>query len=96
MAKDNIPFHTVVFPCSLIGAKDNYTLLNHISSTGMHGHKLTITMDPCTHNFYNLTITLFWSGFIETPRAYPVPEFESNRELSISILLWLSQSAKKG
>lgn len=34
MAKDNIPFHTVVFPCSLIGAEDNYTLLNHISSTG--------------------------------------------------------------
>lgn len=35
MAKDNVPFHTVVFPCSLIGAEDNYTLLNHISSTGM-------------------------------------------------------------
>ena len=34
MAKDNVPFHTVVFPCSLIGADDNYTLLNHISSTG--------------------------------------------------------------
>ena len=35
MAKDNVPFHTVVFPCSLIGAEDNYTLLNHISSTGI-------------------------------------------------------------
>ena len=34
MAKDNVPFHTVVFPCSLLGAEDNYTLLNHISSTG--------------------------------------------------------------
>ena len=34
MAKDNVPFHTVVFPCTLIGAEDNYTLLNHISSTG--------------------------------------------------------------
>lgn len=33
MAKDNVPFHTVVFPCSLIGADDNYTLLNHIGST---------------------------------------------------------------
>ena len=33
MAKDNIPFHTVVFPCSLLGADSNYTLLNHISST---------------------------------------------------------------
>lgn len=34
MAKDNVPFHTVVFPCSLIGADDNYTLVNHMSSTG--------------------------------------------------------------
>ena len=34
MAKDNVPFHTVVFPSSLIGADDNYTLLNNISSTG--------------------------------------------------------------
>jgi len=33
MAKDNIPFHTVVFPCSLLGTESNYTLLNHISST---------------------------------------------------------------
>ena len=34
MAKDNVPFHTVVFPCSLLGADDNYTLLNHIGATG--------------------------------------------------------------
>ena len=34
MAKDNVPFHTVVFPSSLIGADENYTLLNNISSTG--------------------------------------------------------------
>lgn len=33
MAKDNVPFHTVVFPCTLIGADDNYTLLNSISAT---------------------------------------------------------------
>ena len=33
MGKDNIPFHTVIFPSSLIGANDNYTLLHHISST---------------------------------------------------------------
>ena len=35
MAKDNVPFHTVIFPCSLIGTDDNYTILNHISATGM-------------------------------------------------------------
>ena len=34
MAKDNVPFHTVVFPATLIGADNNYTLLNVISATG--------------------------------------------------------------
>ncbi|MDD5086203.1 MAG: methionine--tRNA ligase [Candidatus Nanoarchaeia archaeon] len=32
MGKDNIPFHTVLFPASLIGTKDNYVLLDRISS----------------------------------------------------------------
>jgi methionyl-tRNA synthetase len=31
MGKDNIPFHTILFPAFCIGAKDNYTLLNEIS-----------------------------------------------------------------
>ncbi len=33
MGKDNIPFHTIMFPSFLIGAKDDYTLLHQISST---------------------------------------------------------------
>ncbi len=33
MAKDNIPFHTVLFPASLIGTKEPWTLLHHINST---------------------------------------------------------------
>ena len=33
MGKDNVPFHTVIFPSSLIGTKDNYTLLHHVSTT---------------------------------------------------------------
>ena len=32
MGKDNIPFHTVMFPASLIGTKDDYVLLDRISS----------------------------------------------------------------
>ncbi len=32
MGKDNIPFHTIMFPAFLIGTKDNYTLLKNISS----------------------------------------------------------------
>lgn len=33
MGKDNIPFHTIMFPSFLIGSKDHYTLLHQISST---------------------------------------------------------------
>lgn len=33
MAKDNIPFHTVIFPSSLMGTKKNWTLLHHINAT---------------------------------------------------------------
>ena len=33
IGKDNIPFHTVIFPCSLIGSGKNWTKLFHMSST---------------------------------------------------------------
>ncbi|KAI8608012.1 tRNA synthetases class I (M)-domain-containing protein [Chytriomyces sp. MP71] len=33
MGKDNVPFHTVLFPSSLIGTGENYTLLHHLSTT---------------------------------------------------------------
>lgn len=33
MAKDNIPFHTVIFPASLIGTGRPWTMLHHINST---------------------------------------------------------------
>lgn len=33
MGKDNVPFHTVVFPSTQIGTGDNWTMLNTISTT---------------------------------------------------------------
>jgi methionyl-tRNA synthetase len=33
IGKDNIPFHTVIFPSSLLGAGGKWTMLNHMSST---------------------------------------------------------------
>ncbi|KAJ3130207.1 putative methionine--tRNA ligase, cytoplasmic protein rar1 [Physocladia obscura] len=33
MGKDNVPFHTVLFPSSLIGTGEKYTLLHHVSTT---------------------------------------------------------------
>ncbi|XP_010991650.1 methionine--tRNA ligase, cytoplasmic isoform X1 [Camelus dromedarius] len=33
MAKDNVPFHGLVFPCSVLGAEDNYTLVKNLIAT---------------------------------------------------------------
>lgn len=33
MGKDNVPFHTVVFPASEIGTGDNWNLLHHLNTT---------------------------------------------------------------
>jgi len=33
LGKDNIPFHTIIFPATLIGADDNYNLLDYCSTT---------------------------------------------------------------
>ncbi|CAG8437167.1 10663_t:CDS:2 [Ambispora gerdemannii] len=33
MGKDNVSFHTVIFPSSLIGTNEKWTLLHHISTT---------------------------------------------------------------
>lgn len=32
MAKDNIPFHCVIFPSTLLGMTEEWTKLNHISA----------------------------------------------------------------
>lgn len=33
MGKDNVPFHTILFPATLLGTRDKYTLLYHINTT---------------------------------------------------------------
>lgn len=33
VGKDNIPFHTVIFPSSLLGSGENWTMLHHMSSS---------------------------------------------------------------
>ena len=57
MAKDNVPFHSVIFPCSLIGADDNYTLVNHLSSTGM-------LLQYCRMNSYYIKCFLYFCCFL--------------------------------
>eukprot|EP01111_Echinosteliopsis_oligospora_P003841 TRINITY_DN1602_c0_g2_i2.p1 TRINITY_DN1602_c0_g2~~TRINITY_DN1602_c0_g2_i2.p1 ORF type:complete len:774 (-),score=199.10 TRINITY_DN1602_c0_g2_i2:89-2410(-) len=33
MGKDNVPFHTVIFPATLLGTSEPYTMLHHVSTT---------------------------------------------------------------
>ncbi|GFS64670.1 methionine--tRNA ligase, cytoplasmic [Trichonephila clavipes] len=33
MAKDNVPFHSIIFPACLIGSKDKYTVISHLAAT---------------------------------------------------------------
>ncbi|CAJ0587351.1 unnamed protein product, partial [Mesorhabditis spiculigera] len=33
LGKDNVAFHTVMFPCSQIGSRDNYTVINNCCAT---------------------------------------------------------------
>ncbi|KAI0241822.1 methionine--tRNA ligase mes1 [Massospora cicadina] len=33
MGKDNVPFHTIIFPSSLLGTHERWTLLHHINTT---------------------------------------------------------------
>ncbi|RFU27260.1 hypothetical protein B7463_g9079, partial [Scytalidium lignicola] len=33
MGKDNVPFHTIVFPATQLGTKDTWTKVNHLSTT---------------------------------------------------------------
>ncbi|TKR80895.1 hypothetical protein L596_014879 [Steinernema carpocapsae] len=33
LGKDNVAFHSVMFPASQLGAKDNYTIVNHMCAT---------------------------------------------------------------
>jgi len=35
LGKDNVPFHSVIFPATLLGADSGYTVVNHMSATGM-------------------------------------------------------------
>lgn len=34
MAKDNVPFHSIMFPSSLIASGRNWNLVNHLMATG--------------------------------------------------------------
>ena len=44
LGKDNVPFHSVIFPSSLLGADDNYTVVNHMCATGISNYITKMSM----------------------------------------------------
>lgn len=67
MAKDNVPFHTIMFPACLLAADQNYTLMRYIMATGM----ISLKNAYLSHLFYNslylyLNILFFESYFFNS------------------------------
>ncbi len=62
MGKDNVPFHTVVFPATLIGTKDRWTKLHHLNTTEYLQYE--------TANFQSLGV---WVFLVTTPRILAFP-----------------------
>ena len=36
MGKDNVPFHTVIFPATLLGTGEKWTMMRNIRCVGSH------------------------------------------------------------
>lgn len=52
IGKDNVPFHSVMFPSCLLGTYRNYTLVSYIMATGKSNDFL-IHCSPVVLFFYN-------------------------------------------
>ena len=44
MAKDNVPFHSVIFPSTLLGTGQPWTVVNHLCATGNCHHLTDIVL----------------------------------------------------
>lgn len=70
MAKDNVPFHVIMFPAYLLAVDQNYTLMKHIMATGMISPKNAYLSDAfITLSLYlyrNIFSNLFFLLFVHT------------------------------
>lgn len=63
MAKDNVPFHSIMFPATLLAANRNHVLVKHLMATGefscniLHNKKLYLDV---AEYFISLRLTLFY------------------------------------
>ncbi len=66
LGKDNITFHSVIFPCSLLATKDPYTMLHHIATTEFLNYEVDeVTRKPKKFSKSNNT-GVFGDNAIET------------------------------
>lgn len=86
MAKDNVPFHSVVFPCSLLGAQDNHTLVNHLVATGDTGIFPELIMDlcdlKCTYYFISSSF-MPWCNLFTEYLNYEDTKFSKSRGIGV-------------
>ena len=62
MAKDNVPFHSVIFPACLLGADDDFTIVNHMSATGRWAREeIYIYMCVCVSVHPSRFLTKCWA-----------------------------------
>ena len=65
LGKDNVPFHSVIFPSSLLGADNNYTVVNHMCATGKTSRETHPDMTDKSLTLYSIIRSL-------TPLKYHV------------------------
>jgi len=95
IGKDNIPFHTIIFPALLLGTHDPYTLKFHIGSTewltfegkkfskskgiGIWGEE-AISLLPA--DYWRYTLTLIRPETKDTDFTWKILEYAVNEELN--------------
>lgn len=95
MGKDNVPFHTVVFPGSQIGTREEWTMLHHLSTTEYlqyEGGKFSksrnvgvLVTKPRKLAFHHL-----FGDFIY---SLPVLKVRTHNSLGMSLLLLITMSS---
>lgn len=81
MGKDNVPFHTVIFPATLLGTAQKWTLMHSISVTEYLNYEGTqfsksrgTGWGPCAHLSHRTTSqALLTNPYFQKPRTWLSP-----------------------
>jgi len=77
MAKDNVPFHSVIFPCSLLGTRQPWTVVNHLCATG--------NVTALLSTLFTWKMFHFMAGFCKIfPISWKIQSLKNSRALLAS------------